>query len=122
MKEERQELPEYLQNIRDQLPEERLMFRLADFFSVFGDSTRMKIIATLRKQEMNVGEVAGVLGMSYSSMSHQLKTLREKDLVRSRREGKYIYYRLSDEHVSSIFDMGWNHLTERMERYREKNL
>ena len=111
-----------LEAVRRKLPEEQLMLRLADFFSVFGDSTRMQIIAALRHREMNVGEIAAVVNLSVSAVSHQLKTLRQKDLVRTKREGKYIYYRLSDEHVISIYDMGWNHLTERVKFRHEKNV
>ena len=98
------------ERIQKQLPMEEEMIDLANFFSIFGDSTRMRIIAALRHCPMNVGDLAQVLQMSDSAVSHQLRILRQHDLVRGKREGKYIYYALSDEHVTHIFDMGVEHL------------
>lgn len=101
-----------LRELASDIPTEAQVQRLADFFSVFGDSTRMRIVSALRKQELNVGELAEVLGMSVSAVSHQLRGLRRQDLVRSRRDGRFVYYRLSDEHVTVIYDMGLSHLRE----------
>lgn len=95
------------------LPSDDSMLRLADFFSVFGDSTRMQIISLLRLQEMNVTDIADCLDISVSAVSHQLKTLKSHDLVRSKRKGKYSIYYLSDDHVTSIFDLGLQHLKEK---------
>lgn len=97
------------------LPSEDLMLRLADFFSVFGDSTRMKIISLLRNQEMSVSEIADILDISVSAISHQLKILKSHDLVRTKKRGKYSIYSLSDDHVISIFDLGLTHLKEKYE-------
>lgn len=97
------------------LPSEDSMLRLADFFSVFGDSTRMQIISLLRQQEMNVSDIADALDISVSAISHQLKTLKSHDLVRLKKRGKYSIYYLSDEHVTSIFDLGLMHLKEKYE-------
>lgn len=104
---------EELKRMQQALPSEEKIMRLSDFFSVFGDSTRMRIIAALRSQELCVGDLAILLGLSISAVSHQLKLLRQKDLVRTRRQGKYVFYGLSDEHVTTIFDMGLCHLEEK---------
>lgn len=93
--------------------DDEFVLKLADFFSVFGDSTRMQIISLLRNEEMNVSDMALCLNLSVSAISHQLKILKNNDLVRSRREGKYLYYYLSDEHVTTIFDMGVKHIKEK---------
>ena len=97
----------------NQLLDDEFVLRLADFFSVFGDSTRMQIVSLLRNGEMNVSDIADMLNLSISAVSHQLKLLRSNNLVRSRRQGKYLYYYLSDEHVTTIFDMGVEHIKER---------
>lgn len=95
------------------LMDEDFILKLADFFSVFGDATRMRIVASLRHGEMNVSEISEALDLSISAISHQLKILKTNDLVRSRREGKYQYYYLSDDHVNIIYDMGVEHLKEK---------
>lgn len=100
-------------DLLDRLPSEQEMLKLADFFSVFGDSTRMQIVSLLRQQEMNVTDIAECLDISVSAISHQLKTLKSHDLVRSKRSGKYSIYYLSDDHVTNIFDIGLNHLKEK---------
>ena len=84
----------------------------ADFFKVMGDETRLKILVTLLNKELCVNEIAECIEMSQSSVSHQLKTLRISKLIKSRREGKMIYYSLDDEHVKHIFDEGLKHITE----------
>lgn len=94
------------------LEDQELMAELADFFAVFGDMTRVRILALLRTGPMNVGQLAEQLDMSDSAVSHQLRVLKSNDLLRTRRDGRYIYYRISDEHVNTIFDMGLRHLTE----------
>lgn len=101
-----------IEELKKNMPKESLILNLADFFSVLGDSTRMQIISVLRMREMNVGDIAATLNLSISAVSHQLKILRQNDFVRTKRDGKYVYYYLSDEHVTSIFDMGEEHLME----------
>ncbi len=100
------------QDLNEQMENEELIIKLADFFAVFGDSTRMQILMLLRISEMNVSDIAQTLNMSTSAISHQLKVLRQNDLVRTRRDGKYIYYYLSDAHVISIITQGVEHLLE----------
>jgi len=86
---------------------------LAGFFKVFGDETRIKILHTLFAAERSVGELAGMVGMSQSSVSHQLRLLKDARIVRRRREGKTVYYALDDDHVKTIFDEGMSHVSER---------
>jgi ArsR family transcriptional regulator len=91
---------------------EEALYDLADFFKVFGDTTRIKILYTLRKSEMCVCDIAGTLQMTQSAISHQLRILKQMDLVKSRREGKTIFYALSDDHIETILDMGLEHINE----------
>lgn len=94
----------------NQLPEEQL-FELADFFKVLGDSTRIRILGALATSELCVCDIANVLNMTQSSISHQLRVLKQARLVRSRRDGKVVYYRLDDEHIESIMAVGLLHLS-----------
>lgn len=95
----------------DLLPEEDIC-DLADFFKVFGDSSRLKVLWALRHGELCVTHLAELLGMSIPAVSHQLKILRHSRLVRTRRDGKNIYYSLADEHVEKILDLGLEHSDE----------
>lgn len=92
--------------------DESEMYDLADLFKVFGDSTRLRILFVLFEDEMCVGDMAEKLGMTQSAISHQLKILKQNRLVKSRREGKMIYYSLADEHVRLIIDQGREHIEE----------
>ena len=94
------------------MPTEERFFELADFFKVIGDSTRSKILWALDNGEMCVCDIAVLLGMSKSAVSHQLRVLRDSDLVRYRREGKVVFYSLADDHVKEIFEMAVAHLDE----------
>ncbi len=85
---------------------------LADLFKIFGDTTRMRILYALWESEMCVCALAEYLGMTQSAVSHQLKVLRENNLVGTRREGKTVFYYLADDHVRTIIAQGWDHLTE----------
>lgn len=85
---------------------------LARFFFVLGDPTRLRILHEVGEKEKNVSELSETLNLTVSAISHQLKILRDKDLVRSRREGKFIYYRMSDDHVRDIIRISWDHLSE----------
>lgn len=98
--------------VRKNMPRETLLLDLADLFKVFGDSTRVKILCALLRAEMCVCDIAVLLGMSKSAISHQLRTLRQTRLVKYRREGKVVYYSLEDEHVGTIFDQGLVHVSE----------
>lgn len=86
--------------------------RLAGFFKVFGDVTRMKILWALDQSELCVCDLANILSMSKSAVSHQLALLRKDDLVRSRKDGKEVYYSLADDHVKSITETGLEHIQE----------
>ena len=97
--------------VKENMIEEEILYDLADFFKVLGDSTRIRIICALFESELCVCDIASVLNMTQSSISHQLKTLKQARLVKSRREGKTMFYALDDEHVQKIFDLGIIHLT-----------
>ena len=101
-----------VQQVEQVLPEEQELLDLAEFFKVFGDSTRIKIICALFEAEMCVCDLAALLGITQSAISHQLRTLKAARLVRYRRDGKVIYYSLDDEHIKHIFDEGLRHITE----------
>lgn len=88
------------------------LYDLAEFFKVFGDSTRIKILFVLFEAEMSVGDIATALDMTQSAISHQLKILKTSKLVKSRRDGKSIFYSLADEHVKTIFAQGLEHIEE----------
>ncbi|MDR1748526.1 MAG: metalloregulator ArsR/SmtB family transcription factor [Spirochaetaceae bacterium] len=98
------------------MPGEEMLYDLADLFKTIGDSTRIRIISALLKEQLCVCDIAAVLGMSVSAVSHQLRILKQAKLVRSRREGKTVYYSLDDEHVGILFDTGLVHIGE-MRRY-----
>ncbi|MGE0015794.1 MAG: ArsR/SmtB family transcription factor [Candidatus Methanomethylophilaceae archaeon] len=88
------------------------MFRLSEFFSLFGDSTRLKILIALEAGEMCVCDIGASLGISDSAVSHHLKALKTSRLIKSRRKGKFVYYSLCDDQVRSIIDLASEHLTE----------
>lgn len=94
------------------LPPDENLFSLADFFKVFGDSTRIRILYALFESELCVCAISELIGMTQSATSHQLKVLKDSKLVGSRREGKTIYYFLADAHVRSIINQGYEHITE----------
>lgn len=91
---------------------ENVLYDLADLFKVFGDSTRLKILYVLFEDEKCVGDISDALEMTQSAVSHQLKVLKQNHLVKSRRDGKQIYYSLADEHVRLIIDQGREHVEE----------
>ena len=93
-------------------PEEQTLVDLAEFFKVFGDVTRVRILSALLGRELCVGDISQELGLSQTACSHQLRVLKNNKLVRFRREGKVVYYSLSDDHVKSIIEMGLEHVTE----------
>lgn len=100
-----------VQRVGAQMPAVEKLYDLADLFKVLGDSTRIRIICALFESEMCVCDIANVLNMTQSAISHQLRILKQARLVKNRREGKVIFYSLDDEHVKSIFDMGLLHLS-----------
>jgi ArsR family transcriptional regulator len=101
-----------LRAARERMPPVEELFRLADLFKIFGDTTRIRILYALFETELCVCAIAELLGMTQSATSHQLRVLRESKLVDFRREGKTICYFLADEHVRAIIDQGYEHVTE----------
>ncbi|MBP5519843.1 MAG: helix-turn-helix transcriptional regulator [Treponema sp.] len=102
-----------VQQVRATFPKDEIIFDLADFYKIFGDTTRVKILYALDKSELCVCDISALLGMSVSAVSHQLRSLRESDLVRTKRQGKIIYYSLADDHVKSILECGIEHIKEK---------
>lgn len=94
------------------MPDEEMFYRLSELYKVFGDSTRIKILYALFEAEMCVCDIAALLGMNQSAISHQLRVLKQSQLVKFRRDGKAVYYSLDDDHVRTIIGMGIEHLTE----------
>ena len=93
-------------------PNAELLDDLAELYKIFGDSTRIKILYTLFTEERGVGDIARLLGMTMSAISHQLRILKQARLVKPRREGKMVYYALADDHVRTIFAQGLDHSLE----------
>ena len=94
------------------MPDDEVLYELADLFRVFGDSTRIKILYALHDNELCVQDIANAVQLSQSAVSHQLRVLKDSKLVRFRREGKTVYYALDDDHVRSILSMGMDHIEE----------
>lgn len=103
---------ELLKIVNEKMPEEEELYDLAELFKVFGDSTRIRILFVLFEAEVCVCDLAEVLHMTQSAVSHQLKILKQNKLVKSRREGKSIFYSLADSHVRTIIDQGLEHIEE----------
>lgn len=101
-----------VEHVLPRMTDERTLYDLSDFFKMFGDSTRIKIMNALDLHEMCVCDLAALLGMTKSAISHQLRSLKEQNLVAFRRAGKVVYYSLADEHVRDIFEKGLEHLRE----------
>ena len=103
---------DHVKHTLSHMPDLDTLFSLAEFFKVFGDTTRIRIICALFEDELCVCDIAEVVGMGQSAVSHQLRLLRAAKLVRVRREGKSSFYSLDDEHVRKIFEMGLCHVEE----------
>ena len=101
-----------LVSAKRRLPKDETLFTLADLFKIFGDTTRIKILFSLFEEELCVREITELLGMTQSAVSHQLKVLKDAKLISNRREGKTIIYFLADDHVRSIIEKGFEHITE----------
>ncbi len=98
--------------VMEQQPDDEILYDLAELFKVFGDSTRIKILYAMFDNELCVNDIARLLNLSQSSVSHQLRILKSSKLVKFRRDGKSIYYSLDDEHVRAIISMGMEHVEE----------
>ena len=101
--------------VRDKMPQEESLYDLAELFKVFGDSTRIRILWALHESEMCVCDIAVLLNMTQSAISHQLRVLKQANLVKNRKEGKVVYYSLVDDHVREIFDQGLIHINEKQQ-------
>ena len=101
-----------VERVRGQLPDDTKLAELAELFRVFGDSTRIRILYALHASELCVCDIASLLGMTVSAISHQLRILRTEKLVDSRREGKTVFYRLADDHVHTVLGQGMEHILE----------
>lgn len=101
-----------IKKTREFLPDENMLYELSDFFKIFGDSTRIKILVALDREPLCVGEISEVLSMTNSAVSHQLKVLRQGNLIKSERRGKNVYYALADSHVRDIIEKALEHLEE----------
>ena len=100
------------QEIRNMLPEDDVIYSLAELFKMFGDPTRAKILQCLQIRDLYVGEIADILDMSISAVSHQLRVLRSAKLVKGTKEGKEVKYSLDDDHVTKILEYGLTHVNE----------
>ena len=99
-------------DVKEKLPAEEMLYDLAELFKVFGDSTRIKILYVLLESEMCVCDIANLLNMTQSAISHQLRVLKQSQLVKFKREGKTILYSLADQHVVTILNQGMDHVGE----------
>ena len=104
--------PDAVERVRRQLPEDEVLYDLAELFKIFGDSTRVKILYALLESELCVCDLARLMDVTQSAVSHQLRVLKTSKLVKFRREGKTVYYSLADDHVSRILSQGMEHITE----------
>ena len=98
--------------VTSQLPDDEILYDLAELFKVFGDSTRIKILYALSERELCVCDISELLGVSHTAISHQLRVLKGAKLVKYRREGKNVFYSLDDDHVRSIINQGMEHVEE----------
>ena len=104
--------PDLIARATRQLPPDEELFALADLFKIFGDSTRIRILYVLFETELCVCDIARLLGMNLSAISHQLRILKQARLVKFRRAGKTVYYSLDDDHIHAILDQGMEHVRE----------
>lgn len=104
---------EVVAHVRQVMEDTEVLYALSDFFKVMSDSTRMRIMAVLDGRELCVCDLSELLGMTKSAVSHQLKVLKDAQLVKYRRDGKNVYYALKDDHVKTILEMGIAHIKER---------
>ena len=105
---------EVVDAVREKMPDDDVILDLADCFKLFSDSTRLKILYALMEAEMCVCDISVLLGMTKSSVSHQLRVLKQSNLVKYRKAGRVIYYSLADDHVRTICRMGMEHVLEEL--------
>lgn len=103
---------EIIAKVNEKMPDDEVLYDLAELFKIFGDSTRIKILYVLFESEMCVCDIAQLLNMTQSAISHHLRSLKQSKLVKYRREGKTIFYSLADNHVYTIINQGMEHIAE----------
>lgn len=103
---------EVISKVNEVMPDEELLYDLAELYKVFGDSTRIKILFVLFESEVCVCDIAQLLNMSISAISHQLRVLKQAQLIKFRREGRTVFYSLADDHVRTILGQGMDHICE----------
>lgn len=101
---------EVVEKLKENMMNEEILYDIADFFKVFGDSTRLKILCTLLSGELCVGDLCEILQINQSAISHQLRILRQNDLVKFKKQGKTVFYSLDDDHVSILLKQGIEHI------------
>ena len=111
---------EVVYNTKKRLEAIKIFNDVSNFFKIIGDTTRTKILFALDNNERCVCEIANTLGMSKSSISHQLSVLKENGIIKSRRSGKEVYYTLDDEHVSEVFEVALEHINHKKGELNEK--
>ena len=104
--------PESIEKIRGNMPDDDTLIDLSELFKVFGDSTRTNILMALFESEMCVCDIATLLNMSMSAISHQLRVLKQAQLIKFRRDGRTVFYSLADDHVRTILEQGMDHICE----------
>ena len=102
-----------VKRVEKTMPKEEIIYDLADFFKILGDTTRMRILSALFQEEMCVYDIANLLKMTQSAISHQLRVLKQGRFVKHRKEGKVVYYSLDDDHIKHIVDQGLTHISEK---------
>ena len=103
---------EVIGRVRADMPPVEMLYDLAELFKIFGDSTRIRILYALFEEEMCVCDIAQLLNMTQSAISHQLRLLKQSKLVKNRRDGKTVYYSLADDHVRTVINQGMDHIME----------
>ena len=98
--------------VKEQLPPDEILYDLAELYKVFGDTTRIRILYALLQTELCVNDISLLLGLSQTAVSHQLRVLKNNKLVKFRKEGKIVFYSLSDDHVKYIIETGMEHVEE----------
>lgn len=107
---------EVVDRVSKMLMPDQVTASIAEFFKVFGDQTRIRILQVLFEEEMCVCDIAYLLNMSQSAISHQLRVLKQAGIVKYRKDGRVVYYSLDDEHIQSIFEQGYQHVMEAKEK------
>ena len=102
-----------IERVKKRMPKEEIVYDLADFFKILGDTTRMRILSALSEEEMCVYDIANLLKMTQSAISHQLRVLKQGRFVKHRKEGKIVYYSLEDDHIKHIVEQGMTHILEK---------